>query len=331
MISFKPVHAVIAGVGSYAPEKVMTNHDMEQIVETSDEWIRTRTGIKERHIASDDQASSDLAYKAAQEALKDAEMAPEEIQLIIVATVTPDMLFPSTACFVQKKLGAVRAAAFDLSAACTGFVYALGVAASLIESGQYQNVLVIGAEALSKFVDWEDRGTCILFGDGAGATVLKASDEDKGILKTHLFSEAEHTDLLYLPGGGSAFPLTPKTLKERLHFIKMKGNEVFKIAVNTMVDAAQKILKDAGLNPEDVACVIPHQANVRIINAVRKRLLIDEERVYINVDRFGNTSAATIPIALDELVKSGKVGSGDLILMVAFGGGFTSGSLLLKL
>ena len=331
MIAFKPVHAVIAGVGSYAPDKVMTNHDIEQIVETSDEWIRTRTGIKERHIASDDQACSDLAYEAAQEALKDAGMAPEEIELIIVATVTPDMLFPSTACFVQKKIGAIRAAAFDLSAACTGFVYALSVAASLIESGQYQNVLVIGAEALSKFVDWEDRGTCILFGDGAGATVLKASDKDKGILKTHLFSEAKHTDLLYLLGGGSAFPLTVKTLKERLHFIKMKGNEVFKIAVNTMVDAAQKILKDAGLNPEDVACVIPHQANVRIINAVSKRLGINEERVYINVDRFGNTSAATIPIALDELVKSRKVGSGDLILMVAFGAGFTSGSLLVKL
>ncbi len=313
------------------PERVLTNKDLETMVDTSDEWIRTRTGISERRIAAEDQASSDLAAQAAREALKNAQLTPDDIDMIIVATVTPDMLFPSTACFVQKAIGASRAAAFDLSAACTGFVYAMSVGANFIESGQCKKVLVIGSEVLSKFVDWEDPSTCVLFGDGAGAAIMSATDTPKGVLKSHLHSEAEYTDLLYLPGGGSSFPASVETLEQRMHSVKMKGNEVFKIAVNTMVESAQNILNECQIDPDKLAYVIPHQANVRIINAVGKRLGIDENKVYINVDRFGNTSAATVAIALDEVIHKKLVVPGDLILCVAFGAGFTSGSLLLQI
>lgn len=330
MIPFKKRHANIIGVGSYAPEKVLTNADIEKIVETSDEWIRTRTGISERRIATKNQSTSDLAYEAAVRAIEDAAINVADIDLIIVATVTPDMLFPSTACFVQQKLGAKHAAAFDISAACTGFIYALSIASSFIESGQFKNILVIGSEVFSKFVDWEDRSTCVLFGDGAGAAILQATEEDKGILRTHIHSEAEHTDLLYLPGGGSMHPASPATLEGRLHFVKMKGNEVFKIAVNTMVDSAHHIIEQCDISPDDIKCVIPHQANIRIINAVSKRLGINEDYVYVNVERFGNTSAATVAIALDEVIKGKKIQTGELMMLVAFGAGFTSGSIILK-
>ena len=331
MQSSKSVYAKLVGVGSYVPDKVLTNKDLEKIVDTSDEWIKTRTGIRERHISSNDEATSDLALKASLRAMENANISSDKIELIIVATVTPNMLFPSTACFLQKELRAFNAVAFDLSAACSGFVYAVSVASSLIESGRYSNVLVVGAEVLSKFVNWKDRSTCILFGDGAGAAILSATDKQEGVLYSCLHSDSSYTDLLYLPGGGSLYPANKKTLDDELHTIKMKGNEVFKIAVNTMVDSAQKVLNEYGIEAKDLKMIIPHQANHRIISAVRKRLNVSSDCVYSNVDRFGNTSAATIPIALDEVIVSQKVTKGDLVLCVAFGAGFTSGSLLLKI
>ena len=326
-----PFYARLIGVGSFAPAKVLTNADLEEMVDTSDEWISTRTGIKERRIAEEGFTCSDLAVCAAEEALRNANIVADDIDLIIVATITPDMLFPSTACFVQKKIKAHNAVAFDISAACSGYVYAMSIASNFIANGQYKTVLVIGSELLSKFVDWEDRSTCILFGDGAGAAVLQVSKKKEGILRTYLDSDAKYTDLLYLPGGGSLYPASPASLQNGLHTIKMKGNEVFKIAVNTMVESVQKILEIEKLTIDDISCIIPHQANIRIIKAVGKRLNAINDQVYINVDRFGNTSAATIAIALDEVIKHNVVKKGDLVLCVAFGAGFTSGAMLLKI
>ncbi|OED34915.1 3-oxoacyl-ACP synthase [PVC group bacterium (ex Bugula neritina AB1)] len=314
-------YAHLLAVSSYVPDRVLTNKDLEKMVDTSDEWISSRTGISERRIVDSDQSTSDLAANAAKKALEKANLDPKDLDLIIVATSSSDMLFPSTACFVQKKIGASKAVAFDISAACTGYVYGIAVASSFIESGQYKKVMLIGADSLSKYIDWEDRNTCVLFGDGAGALILSATKEKRGVLKSHLCSDAQFTDLLYLPGAKSGDSQT----------IKMKGNEVFKIAVNTMVDSAQKILDQCGVTPKDVACVVPHQANIRIIKAVSKRLGLDDKIVYTNVERFGNTAAATIGIALDEVIENSLVSKGDLILFFAFGAGFTSGSVLLKL
>lgn len=325
-----PIRSRIIGLGSYTPDKVLTNHDLEKMVDTSNEWILDRTGIYERRIASDDEATSDLAFKASQLALKDAGIRPEDLDFVIVATVTPDMLFPSSACLVQQKLGAQGAFAFDISAACSGFVYALSVADQYIKSGIYRTGLVIGAEVMSRLVDWTDRGTCVLFGDGAGAAVLQADYSDRGIISTHLHSDGALWDLLHVPGGGSRNPPSEAMLKSRLQYIKMRGNETFKVAVNTLSESVKEVLKYNGLTSEDIRLFIPHQANLRIIQAVSKKLNISMERFMVNLDIYGNTSAASIPIALYEAVREGRVKEGDYVLLGAFGGGLTWGAALIK-
>ncbi|MFH1756384.1 MAG: beta-ketoacyl-ACP synthase III [Candidatus Latescibacterota bacterium] len=320
----------IIGTGRFCPEKILSNSDLEKIVDTSDEWIQTRTGIKERRLVEDHHASSDIGLFAAQEALKDAKVRAEDLDCIIVGTVTPDMQFPSTACFVQDRLGAKNAAAFDLGAACSGFIYGVSTAHAMIVSGQMERVLVVGVEVLSKFVDWKDRATCVLFGDGAGAVVIEACDPGEGILASYIKADGSLSDLLMIPAGGSRQPLSQATYESGDQYIKMKGDGVFKYAVRAMVDAAHVVLKQTGFELKDVAHLIPHQANIRIIDSVISRLGIEPEKVVINVDRYGNTSSATIPIALDELCRSDKIKNGDVVLLVAFGGGLTWGSILFK-
>jgi len=325
----------IIGTGSYMPEKVLTNDDLSKIVDTNDEWITTRTGIKERRIAADDQATSDLAAEAARRAMASAGVAPEEIQLIIIATVTPDMFFPSTACFVQKKIGAVNAICFDISAACSGFLYALQVARHFINTGNRTTALVIGAEKLSTLINWKDRNTCVLFGDGAGAVVIRRDDAGGEnapgrVLSTVMGTDGNLADLLKVPGGGSACPITPENVESRPNTIHMEGRETFKHAVTRMLEAAQQALQMAGLTAADVSLVIPHQANARIISAIADRLDLPIERVFMNLDKYGNTSAATIPVALDEANKAGRLKRGDVILLVAFGGGFTWASSVVR-
>ena len=322
--------ARIISTGSYVPENVITNNDLEQIVETSDEWIIERTGIRERRIANGNQATSDLAYEAAHEALKRADLKPRDIDLIIVATISGDMPFPSTACFLQQKLGAKKAAAFDLNAACSGFVYGLHIANSLIKSGVHSRILLVGAEVLSKFTDWRDRTTCVLFGDGAGAVLLEGTKEKHGIYSTHIYSDGSLSDLIYLPGGGSKNPCSRETILKKMHFMKMKGNETFKVAVRTLEELASRTLEENSLTPSQLSLLIPHQANLRIIQATAKRLDLPAEKVFINIEKYGNTSAASIPIALDEAVQSGRCRKGDYILLEAFGGGLTWASALLR-
>lgn len=324
----------IIGTGSYLPEKVLTNDDLSKIVDTSDEWITTRTGIKERHIAADDQATSDLAAEAARRAMTAASVAPEDIDLIVVATVTPDMFFPSTACFVQRKIGATNAVCFDISAACSGFLYALQVARHFLNAGSRTTALVIGAEKLSSLVNWEDRNTCVLFGDGAGAVVIRAVDADTDapgrVLSTVMGSDGTLSDLLKVPGGGSALPITAENAASRPNTIHMEGRETFKHAVTRMCQASEQALEMAGLTKADIAMVIPHQANARIITAIADRLGLPEEKTFVNVDKYGNTSAATIPVALDEAHRQGRIKRGDIVLLVAFGGGFTWASSVLR-
>lgn len=325
----------IIGTGSYMPEKILTNDDLSKIVDTNDEWITSRTGIKERRIAADDQATSDLAAEAARRAMTAAGVGPEEIQLIIVATVTPDMFFPSTACIVQKKIGAANAVCFDISAACSGFLYALQVARHFINTGNRTTALVIGAEKLSTLINWKDRNTCVLFGDGAGAVVIRRDDAGGSnapgrVLSTVMGSDGNLTDLLKVPGGGSACPITPENAGSRPNTIHMEGRETFKHAVTRMLEAAQQALAMAGLTAADVSLVIPHQANARIITAIADRLNLPAERVFMNLDKYGNTSAATIPVALDEANKAGRLKKGDVILLVAFGGGFTWASSVVR-
>jgi len=317
------------GLGKYLPEKILTNAELEKMVDTSDEWITTRTGIKERHIAAKDEATSDLATKAAKEALKAASLKAAELDLIIVATVTPDMPFPSTATIVQAKLGAKNAFCFDISAACAGYIYAITIAQQFIARGTCKNALVIGAETLSRITDWEDRNTCVLFGDGAGAAVL-AESKGQGILSSYLGSDGTKTDLLKMPGGGSRNPATEQTVKDRLHYIKMEGSELFKIAVTSMADAALMALKNAGLKCADVNWIIPHQANLRIINAVAKRLGFINAQVYLNIEQYGNMSSACVAIALCEAAEQGKIKKGDIVLLDAFGGGLVWGALIIK-
>lgn len=320
----------ITGVGSCVPERILSNGDLERMVETSDEWITTRTGIRERRIAADGQATSDLATEAARRALADAGVRPEDVDLIIVATVTPDMPFPSTACLVQHRLGATRAAAFDIEAACSGFVYALDIASHFVASHTYNTVLVIGAEKMSSVVDWTDRNTCVLFGDGAGAAVLQNRPSAHGLLTTCLGSDGGKASLLELPAGGSACPATAETVAARRHFLRMDGKETFKNAVTAMVTAANQALERCGLGIGDIRCVIPHQANQRILSAVAERLGARPEQVFSNVEKYGNTSAASVGIALDEAVKSGRIQRGDLVLLVVFGAGLTWGAAVIE-
>ncbi|HEY7746381.1 MAG TPA: beta-ketoacyl-ACP synthase III [Desulfuromonadales bacterium] len=322
--------ARIIGTGSCVPDKVLTNSDLEKFLDTSDEWIVSRTGIRERHIAGEGEYTSDLATRAAQRALEMAGVRGEEIDLVVVGTITGDFPWPATACLVQKNLGASGAAAFDVSAACSGFVYALDAAVRRIETGVSKKALVIGAEVLSRAVDWEDRNTCILFGDGAGAVVLEGQEGEHGVLSTHLHADGSYWELLYQPGFGSRYPASEAGLKERLPFLKMQGNEVFKVAVRSLSDVAQEALVANGLTTADIDLFIPHQANRRILEATAKRLGLGDEQVYINVDRFGNTSGASIPLALDEANRAGRVKDGDIVLLDAFGGGFTWASALLR-
>jgi 3-oxoacyl-[acyl-carrier-protein] synthase-3 len=320
----------IVGIGSCLPERVLTNAELQNMVDTSDEWITTRTGIKQRRISDKDTATSDIATGAARRAMDDAGITAQDLDLIIVATATPDMLFPSTACIVQSNLRAVNAAAFDIEAACTGFIYGLSVGEKFISTGDAKTVLVIGAETLSKLVDWDDRSTCVLFGDGAGAVVLRGVDDGSGLLSSVLGAEGWKGHVLMLPAGGSRMPATHQTVEGRKHFIHMDGGEVFKFAVNIMVYASNKAVERAGLSLEDIDFVIPHQANIRIIEAAGKRLKIDMNRVYINLDRYGNMSSASIPVALDEAAKLGKISNGDNILLVGFGAGLTWGSSVIR-
>jgi len=319
----------VLGLGKYIPEKILTNADLEKMVDTSDEWITTRTGIKERHIADKDEATSDLATKAARQALKAASLDPRDLDMIIVATVTPDMQFPATATFVQANLGAKKAICFDISAACAGFIYGITIAQQFIARGTVKNALVIGAETLSRITDWKDRNTCVLFGDGAGAVVL---GESKGseILSAYLGSDGSNTGLLNMPGGGSRNPATDKTVQDRLHYIKMEGSELFKIAVTSMADAALMALKNAGLKCAEVNWIIPHQANLRIINAVAKRLGFVNAQVYLNIEKYGNMSSACVAIALCEAAQEGKLKKGDIVLLDAFGGGLVWGAVIIK-
>lgn len=326
----EPIRTVsIIGTGSYVPEKVLTNHDLEKIVDTTDEWIHSRTGMRERHIAADSQATSDLATEAAKVALADAGISAEEVDLLVVATLSPDMFFPSTACFVQEKTGAKNAYCYDLGAACSGFLYALDNAKNQIASGAVKTALVIGAEKMSTFIDWEDRGTCILFGDGAGAAVLQAGGEGRGIMQSVMGSDGSLADLLWTPGGGSRNPSTHEMIDQRQQYLKMKGREVFKHAVVRMTEAVVQALEKNSVGVGDIKCFIPHQANVRIIDAIAKRLDI-ADRVYANVEKYANTSSAALAIALDEAVKDGTIRQGDLVAMTVFGGGFTWGANVLE-
>ena len=321
--------ACISGLGYYVPEKILSNHDLEKMVETTDEWIRTRTGIRERRIAEPGTPASDLGSKAALAAIEDAGLTPSEIDLIIVATITPDMLFPSTACGIQHKIGA-NCGAFDLAAACSGFTYAVAAAEGFIATGNYRHVLVVAAEVLSGFIDWKDRSTCVLFGDGAGAAVISRTDGGHGILSTYLGSDGSQGNILKIPAGGSANPTTSETVKQGLHFLKMEGSEVFKVAVRTMELAVREVLKRGNVQLEQVSCVVPHQANIRILQAASERLKISSEKVVVNVDRFGNMSGASTIVALAEAVKEGRIKKGDYVVLVAFGGGLTWGSTLIK-
>lgn len=325
-----PIHSRIIGLGSYVPERVLTNYDLEKMVDTSHEWILDRTGISERRIASEEEATSDLAYLASQIAIKEAGIKTEDLDFIIVATVTPDMLFPSTACLVQKRLGVQGIFAFDISAACSGFIYALSVADQYIKSGLYRTGLVVGADAFSKVVDWTDRNTCVLFGDGAGAAVLQADSGDSGLISTHLYSDGALWDLLYVPGGGSRNPPSEVMLRNRLQYIKMRGNETFKVAVNTLSEVIKEALKCNGLTSDDIKLFIPHQANLRIIQAISKKLNVPMERFKINLANYGNTSAASVPIALDETIREGRIEKGDYVLLEAFGAGLTWGAALIR-
>lgn len=319
----------IIGLGAYLPEKILTNKDLEKMVETTDEWITTRTGIKERRIARCDEATSDMATEAARNALRDAGLTAADIDLIIVATITPDMFFPATACLVQEKIGARHVPAFDISVACSGFIYGLAIADRFIASGVYKHALVIAAEKLSAITDWSDRNTCVLFGDGAGAAVL-GPVEKGGILSVCLGANGKEGDLIKLPAGGSRIPATKKSIEDKLHFIKMNGVELFKHAVKIMADAALGATQPLGLKAEDLALVIPHQANIRILKAVAKRMGLTEDKIYLNIEKYGNMSAASSAVALVEAIKSGRIKRGDKILLDAFGGGLTWGAIVIE-
>ncbi len=324
------MNAGILGTGHDYPEGVLTNADLEKIVDTSDEWITSRTGIKQRRKARDDEYTSQFAVRAANNALESANMKAEDIEIIICATTSPDQILPSTGCLIQKEIGATNAAGMDVFAACSGFLYGLTMVESMIRTGQITNALVIGAEVLTKYVDYTDRSTCVIFGDGAGAAVLGPVPDDKGILATKIRSDGRYDEQLYSPGGGTKLGLTHETIDNRDNFFKMKGNELFKVAVRSMSKVSKEMLDKAGYTVDDLKMVIPHQANQRITDAVASRLNVPEEKVYSNIAEHGNTSSASIPIALDECLKDGKIVEGDLVLMTAFGGGVTWGGTLVR-
>jgi 3-oxoacyl-[acyl-carrier-protein] synthase-3 len=324
------VRSRIVSVGSYLPQRILSNVELEGMVDTSDEWITERTGIKERRIAGEGQSTSDLAYEASLIALERAGMKADDIDMIIVATITGDMPFPSTACFLQNKLGASRAVGFDINATCSGFLYALYIADGFIRSGMKSRILVVGAEVLSRVTDWKDRTTCVLFGDGAGAAIVEGTSEDRGIISMSIHSDGSMWELINIPGGGSRNPASPSTLKNEMHYIRMKGNETFKVAVRTLEEVAVKTLSDNGIDPSQLSLLVPHQANLRIIQATADRLNLPMEKVFLNLERYGNTSAASIPIALDEALTTGRIRRGDYILLEAFGGGLTWASALVK-
>jgi len=322
----------IAGTGHYAPEKVLTNHDLERMVDTSDEWIAERTGIRQRHLAAEGETTSDMAAHAARAAIAAAGIAPTDLDLIIVATVTPDVPLPSTAVFVQQKIGArPDCPAFDIAAACAGFIYGMSIADRFLTTGGARHVLVIGVELLSRVIDWSDRTTCVLFGDGAGAAVLTRSEDERGLLSTHLFADGAQAQALHIPAGGSALPASLATVEAGLHTVHMTGQDVFKYAVRALSSASVTALEANGISKEDVRWVIPHQANLRILEAVSKRIGVGIERFVLNIARYGNTSSASIPIALDEALRAGTIESGDLVLMCALGAGFAWGSALLRI
>ncbi len=330
-IPFTRVRPVkIAGIGSYAPEMILTNKDLEARMETSDEWIRSRTGIAQRHVAADDEASSDLAYRASVKALAAAHVSPDEVDLIIVPTATPDMVFPSTASILQHRLGASHAGAFDLSAACTGFIYAVATGSSFVASGMYDTVLIAAAECFTRLVDWNDRGTCVLFGDGAGSVVLTSGDDTSHFLGFELGSDGSGADVLKVPCGGSRIPISEEAVAKRLQYVHMVGSEVYKFAVRIVVESSLSVMRKCGVTAAELDWFVPHQANIRIIDAAVKRLEIPAEKVVTNVDRYGNTSAASIPLALDDLQRDGRIQKGDLALMVGFGGGLSWASALVR-
>lgn len=320
----------IAGTGSYLPERVLTNADLEKMVDTSDEWISTRTGIKERRIVNEDQAASDLAYEASKKAIQAAQVKPEELDMIIVATITPDMVFPATACVLQERLGVKGIAAFDLEAACSGFLYGISIGSQFIATGMYNNILVVAAEALSKIIDWKDRSTCILFADGAGAVILKPSSDNSRIISSYLGADGTGADLVGVPAGGSRLPASQETVRNGQHYMKMKGNGLFKRAVKVMVQAIDISLEKSGLTYDEIDFFIPHQANIRIINAVARRIGIDKDKAYVNLDQCGNMSAASVAVALDQAVREGKIKKGDKVLLTCFGGGLTWASLVIE-
>jgi 3-oxoacyl-[acyl-carrier-protein] synthase III len=321
----------ILGTGSYIPEKIITNKDIENLVETTDEWIITRTGIKERHMARPDQFTSDLAVEAGKKALEAAKLSPADLDLIMVATISPDMPTPATACFVQAKLGASRAAAFDISAACSGFVYGIAVAKALVQSGQFKKILLVGGEKLTAFIDWTDRGSCMLFGDGAGAVILgDVVEGEKEILSSFMTANGLEADLLKIPAGGCRLPSSESSVREKLHTLKMQGREVFKIAVKVMADAVLEGLKRAGLTLAQADIIIPHQANLRIIQAIAERLGLPEEKFFVNIEKVGNTSAASVAIALDHAVREGRIKKGNIVVFVAFGAGTTLASSVVR-
>ncbi len=324
------VRSRIISIGSYVPDRVLSNSDLEELVDTSDAWITDRTGIKERRIADDNQATSDLAFEASKIAIERAGLNARDIDMIIVATITGDMPFPSTACFLQNKLGASRAVGFDINATCSGFLYALYIADGLVRSGMHRRILIVGAEVLSRVTDWKDRATCVLFGDGAGAVIVEATSEERGILSMSINSDGSMWELINIPGGGSRNPSSPDTLNQGMHYIRMKGNETFKVAVRTLEEVALKTLADNGMNPSQLTLLVPHQANLRIIQATAERLSLPMERVVVNLERYGNTSAASIPIALDEAMMDGRIKDGDYLLLEAFGGGLTWAAALIK-
>jgi 3-oxoacyl-[acyl-carrier-protein] synthase III len=323
-------NAGIIGMGHAYPEGILTNADLEKIVETSDEWITSRTGIKQRHKAAANEYTSQFGTAAAKQALERAGLKPEDIDIIVCATTTPDQIMPSTGALIQAQLGAVNAAGMDVFAACSGFIYGITMVESMIKTGQIKYALVIGAEVLTKYVDYTDRGTCVIFGDGAGAAVLGPVPEGKGILATKIRSDGRYEEQLYAPGGGTKLGTTHETIDGGMHFFKMKGNELFKVAVRSMADISAEMLQKAGYTVDDVDIVIPHQANQRITDAVASRLGVPEEKVYSNIAELGNTSSASIPIAMDECIESGKIKEGSLVLLTAFGGGVTWGGTVIR-